>query len=83
MLAPILGLKLELYFPLSQCKFCGKAFASHAAHDSHVRRTHVKEKSIQCKYCGAEFNHQHELKVHYRTHHSGAGQYHSGRGSST
>ena len=34
--------ELSLYF---QCKFCGKAFASHAAHDSHVRRTHAKEKS--------------------------------------
>lgn len=27
-------------FRLFQCKYCGKAFASHAAHDSHVRRTH-------------------------------------------
>ena len=27
-----------------QCKHCGKAFASHAAHDSHVRRTHSKDK---------------------------------------
>ena len=29
----------SLYF--SQCKFCGKSFASHAAHDSHVRRSHL------------------------------------------
>ena len=73
------------FFLFTQCKFCGKAFASHAAHDSHVRRTHVKEKSPQCKYCGAEFSQQHELKVHYRSHHSGAGKYmnHNGAGSYT
>lgn len=73
------------FFLFTQCKFCGKAFASHAAHDSHVRRTHVKEKSPQCKYCGAEFSQQHELKVHYRSHHSGAGKYmnHNGADSYT
>ena len=31
---------------LLQCKHCGKAFASHAAHDSHVRRTHVSFSTV-------------------------------------
>ncbi|KAJ8312662.1 hypothetical protein KUTeg_010035, partial [Tegillarca granosa] len=52
-----------------KCKFCGKAFASHAAHDSHVRRTHARDKSSLCKLCGQEFTHPYDLKLHLRTHH--------------
>ncbi|CAH8293250.1 unnamed protein product, partial [Schistosoma turkestanicum] len=28
------------------CKFCWKPFASHAAHDSHVRRTHSLDSKL-------------------------------------
>ncbi|XP_041349213.1 PR domain zinc finger protein 14-like [Gigantopelta aegis] len=51
-----------------KCKFCGKAFASHAAHDSHVRRTHARDKADTCKICGEELANQFELKVHLQTH---------------
>lgn len=51
-----------------KCKYCGKAFASHAAHDSHVRRTHSRDKPLTCKLCGLEFQHQFDLKLHYRSH---------------
>ncbi|XP_060076741.1 PR domain zinc finger protein 14-like [Ylistrum balloti] len=52
-----------------KCKFCGKAFASHAAHDSHVRRTHVKEKINSCKLCSLEFSSPYELKLHTKSKH--------------
>lgn len=32
-----------------QCEFCGKAFASHAAHDSHIRRTHHSDPSAAAR----------------------------------
>ena len=51
-----------------QCKYCGKAFASHAAHDSHVRRTHAQEKANSCKECGQQFGHIFDLKLHMRVH---------------
>ena len=56
---------VELLF---QCKFCGKAFASHAAHDSHVRRTHAREKVNTCERCGKEFSHILDFKLHMRSH---------------
>ncbi|XP_026148391.1 PR domain zinc finger protein 14 [Mastacembelus armatus] len=51
-----------------KCKHCGKAFASHAAHDSHVRRTHARDKSYPCDLCGASFPEEQELKYHIKTH---------------
>ncbi|XP_050409357.1 PR domain zinc finger protein 14-like, partial [Patella vulgata] len=51
-----------------KCKFCGKAFASHAAHDSHVRRTHTRDKVFPCKICQQEFTCQLDLKIHQRCH---------------
>ncbi|XP_035660097.1 PR domain zinc finger protein 14-like [Branchiostoma floridae] len=51
-----------------KCKHCGKAFASHAAHDSHVRRTHTREKPCACSVCGKFFAQPYELKFHMNTH---------------
>ncbi|XP_001638396.3 PR domain zinc finger protein 14 isoform X2 [Nematostella vectensis] len=51
-----------------KCKHCGRAFASHAAHDSHVRRTHTKEKPCICEYCGKAFAQSYELKFHINMH---------------
>ncbi|ELU07782.1 hypothetical protein CAPTEDRAFT_103287 [Capitella teleta] len=53
-----------------KCKHCGKAFASHAAHDSHVRRTHTKERPSICRMCGKAFSQTYELKFHMKTHES-------------
>ncbi|XP_061661973.1 PR domain zinc finger protein 14 [Syngnathoides biaculeatus] len=51
-----------------KCKHCGKAFASHAAHDSHVRRTHARDKPYPCDLCGASFQEEHELQRHAKSH---------------
>ncbi|XP_054893258.1 PR domain zinc finger protein 14 [Poeciliopsis prolifica] len=51
-----------------KCKHCGKAFASHAAHDSHVRRTHARDKPFQCELCGVSFLEEQELKYHESIH---------------
>ncbi|XP_051539050.1 PR domain zinc finger protein 14-like [Myxocyprinus asiaticus] len=51
-----------------KCKHCGKAFASHAAHDSHVRRTHTKDKPLTCEVCGTTFQEAQEFKLHIKTH---------------
>ncbi|KAL6097897.1 prdm14 [Pungitius sinensis] len=51
-----------------KCKHCGKAFASHAAHDSHVRRTHAKDKPHACDLCGASFQDELEFKYHLKSH---------------
>ncbi|KAF7213933.1 PR domain zinc finger protein 14 [Nothobranchius furzeri] len=51
-----------------KCKHCGKAFASHAAHDSHVRRTHARDKPYPCELCGASFQEEQELKYHEKIH---------------
>ncbi|XP_064612570.1 PR domain zinc finger protein 14-like [Liolophura sinensis] len=51
-----------------KCKFCGKAFASHAAHDSHVRRTHVRDKAFSCKVCDLDLPTQADWKLHQRKH---------------
>ncbi|KAM9308388.1 PR domain zinc finger protein 14 [Gastrophryne carolinensis] len=51
-----------------KCKHCGKAFASHAAHDSHVRRTHIKEKGYSCNLCGQNFLEVEELRYHMQIH---------------
>lgn len=51
-----------------KCKHCGKAFASHAAHDSHVRRTHNKDKGCACTVCGKPFLALEELRYHMRFH---------------
>lgn len=54
-----------------KCKHCGKAFASHAAHDSHVRRTHARDKPFPCDMCGTSFQEELELKNHMTTHKKG------------
>ncbi|KAM6318522.1 PR domain zinc finger protein 14 [Aegotheles albertisi] len=51
-----------------KCKHCGKAFASHAAHDSHVRRTHSKDKGCTCSMCGQHFPEQEDYHFHMKTH---------------
>ncbi|KAK7912521.1 hypothetical protein WMY93_012732 [Mugilogobius chulae] len=51
-----------------KCKHCGKAFASHAAHDSHVRRTHARDKPFPCDTCGASFQEEQEMKFHMKSH---------------
>ncbi|KAL3852772.1 hypothetical protein ACJMK2_016388 [Sinanodonta woodiana] len=51
-----------------KCKHCGKAFASHAAHDSHVRRTHSRERSCICSVCGKAYGQACELKFHMTVH---------------
>ncbi|XP_015508180.1 PR domain zinc finger protein 14 [Parus major] len=51
-----------------KCKHCGKAFASHAAHDSHVRRTHSKDKGCTCSVCGQHFPEQEEYNFHVKIH---------------
>ncbi|KAM4534074.1 PR domain zinc finger protein 14 [Odontesthes bonariensis] len=51
-----------------KCKHCGKAFASHAAHDSHVRRTHARDKAHTCELCGASFLDEQELQYHMTIH---------------
>uniref|UniRef100_A0A8B9FEG2 PR/SET domain 14 n=1 Tax=Amazona collaria TaxID=241587 RepID=A0A8B9FEG2_9PSIT len=50
-----------------KCKHCGKVFASHAAHDSHVRRMHSKEECI-CSMCGEHFLEQEDYQVHLKMH---------------
>ena len=60
----------KMYFSPFQCKHCGKAFASHAAHDSHVRRTHTKDRACMgCDLCGKTFTTPGELKMHMTMHH--------------
>ncbi|XP_053915533.1 PR domain zinc finger protein 14 [Cuculus canorus] len=51
-----------------KCEHCGKAFASHAAHDSHVRRTHSKEKGCTCSVCGQHFPEQEHYHFHMKIH---------------
>ncbi|XP_062370511.1 PR domain zinc finger protein 14 [Cinclus cinclus] len=51
-----------------KCKHCGKAFASHAAHDSHVRRTHSKDKGCTCSVCGQHFPEQEDCNFHMKIH---------------
>ncbi|XP_077348974.1 PR domain zinc finger protein 14 [Lithobates pipiens] len=51
-----------------KCKHCGKAFASHAAHDSHVRRTHLKDKAYSCTLCGQNFMEMEEFRYHMQIH---------------
>ncbi len=59
-----------MYFFSFQCKHCGKAFASHAAHDSHVRRTHIKDRACAaCDFCGKTFVTPGDLKMHVAMHH--------------
>lgn len=53
-----------------KCKHCGKAFASHAAHDSHVRRSHAKDKPHACELCDGTFEHAEELQQHLNIHKS-------------
>nr|XP_003479982.1 PR domain zinc finger protein 14 [Cavia porcellus] len=51
-----------------KCKFCGKSFASHAAHDSHVRRSHKDDESGRCSTCGKVFSDQEALDSHGKVH---------------
>uniref|UniRef100_A0A8C6XJP7 PR/SET domain 14 n=1 Tax=Naja naja TaxID=35670 RepID=A0A8C6XJP7_NAJNA len=52
-----------------KCKHCGKVFASHAAHDSHVRRTHSsKDKGSKCTLCDKIFLEAEEFRFHMKFH---------------
>ncbi|XP_026544621.1 PR domain zinc finger protein 14 [Notechis scutatus] len=51
-----------------KCKHCGKVFASHAAHDSHVRRTHSKDKGSKCTLCDKIFLKAEEFRFHMKFH---------------
>lgn len=51
-----------------KCKHCGKAFASHAAHDSHMRRTHSKDKGSTCAVCGQHFPELEDYRFHMNVH---------------
>nr|CEP16118.1 PRDM14 [Platynereis dumerilii] len=51
-----------------KCKHCGKAFASHAAHDSHVRRTHTRDRPLSCDVCGKVVGQPMELRAHMKQH---------------
>uniref|UniRef100_A0A8B9TBF4 PR/SET domain 14 n=1 Tax=Anas platyrhynchos TaxID=8839 RepID=A0A8B9TBF4_ANAPL len=51
-----------------KCKHCGKAFASHAAHDSHMRRTHSRDKGCTCSLCGQHFPEQEDYHFHMKSH---------------
>lgn len=51
-----------------KCKHCGKSFASHAAHDSHVRRSHKEGHGCSCSSCGETFPDQDALCSHMKLH---------------
>ncbi|XP_019481537.1 PREDICTED: PR domain zinc finger protein 14 [Hipposideros armiger] len=51
-----------------KCKHCGKSFASHAAHDSHARRSHKKDEGCSCSICGETFPDQKALYPHMKFH---------------
>uniref|UniRef100_A0A3Q2HU68 PR/SET domain 14 n=1 Tax=Equus caballus TaxID=9796 RepID=A0A3Q2HU68_HORSE len=51
-----------------KCKFCGKSFASHAAHDSHVRRSHKDDEGCSCSVCGKTFPDQEGCYSHMKFH---------------
>ncbi|XP_055968731.1 PR domain zinc finger protein 14 [Sorex fumeus] len=51
-----------------KCKFCGKSFASHAAHDSHVRRSHKDEEPGLCGMCGKTFPEAEAFCAHLKSH---------------
>ncbi|XP_073748794.1 PR domain zinc finger protein 14 isoform X2 [Callorhinus ursinus] len=51
-----------------KCKYCGKSFASHAAHDSHVRRSHKEDEGCSCSICGKIFPDQEAFYSHVKLH---------------
>ncbi|KAJ1076142.1 hypothetical protein K5549_008996 [Capra hircus] len=51
-----------------KCKYCGKSFASHAAHDSHVRRSHREDDGSPCNTCGKTFLDQEAFHSHMKSH---------------
>ena len=51
-----------------KCKYCGKSFASHAAHDSHVRRSHKEDDSCSCSICGKTLPNQDAFYAHMKFH---------------
>uniref|UniRef100_A0A8C0KVN2 PR domain zinc finger protein 14 n=1 Tax=Canis lupus dingo TaxID=286419 RepID=A0A8C0KVN2_CANLU len=51
-----------------KCKYCGKSFASHAAHDSHVRRSHKEDEGWSCSICGKTFPNQEASYSHMKLH---------------
>ncbi|KAI4581978.1 hypothetical protein MJG53_009503 [Ovis ammon polii x Ovis aries] len=51
-----------------KCKYCGKSFASHAAHDSHVRRSHREDDGSPCNTCGKTFSDQEAFHSHMKSH---------------
>lgn len=61
----------EKFINAFQCSLCGKSFASHAAHDSHVRRTHASQTLFQfkCEFCDKTFQHKRHLNFHQQSVH--------------
>ncbi|KHN70605.1 PR domain zinc finger protein 14, partial [Toxocara canis] len=63
-----------------QCSMCGKSFASHAAHDSHVRRTHSSQDThhfkCNCSMCGKSFASHAAHDSHVRRTHSSQDTHH-------
>ncbi|XP_062935145.1 PR domain zinc finger protein 14 [Cynocephalus volans] len=51
-----------------KCKYCGKSFASHAAHDSHVRRSHKEDEGYSCSVCGKTLPDQDAFYSHVKFH---------------
>lgn len=51
-----------------KCEYCGKMFTKHSFMDSHVRRTHLKEKNVACSVCNDRFFDNHLLRMHMVKH---------------
>lgn len=51
-----------------KCEYCGKMFTKHSFMDSHVRRTHLKEKNVTCSVCNDKFFDNHLLRMHMVKH---------------
>ncbi|KRX98232.1 PR domain zinc finger protein 14, partial [Trichinella pseudospiralis] len=71
----VCGKKFSQSSSLNKCRFCGKAFASHAAHDSHARRTHGSVKQLKlhsCNFCQKAFSQLSHLKFHIECAHNDA-----------
>ncbi|KRX83289.1 PR domain zinc finger protein 14 [Trichinella sp. T6] len=71
----VCGKRFSQSSSLNKCRFCGKAFASHAAHDSHARRTHGSVKQLKlhsCNFCQKAFSQISHLKFHIECAHNDA-----------
>lgn len=57
-----------------KCSYCGKLFTRNSFMSNHIRRTHMKEKSIECNVCYTKFFNTVLLKRHM-VKHSGQKKY--------